>query len=650
VCSEGWPIVGLAPGARSSGHATIGRRCPKRSTQIAIRSGVIRGLRRLYVRSGVRERLPQGLKTRARRAWMRSARAIGYPIHSPLLTAPGRPRRRSRLRLTHALVACDLNGGYVESWPLVRRAWLELAGVEPILVLVATQEDMPAELLVDERVVRFSPVDGVHTALQAQCIRLLYPALLEVDGAVLISDMELVPLDPRYFHGPIAALDDGFFVAYRDVLLPRGEVAMAYNLARPRTWAEAFSVADLDGVRSRLSEWAAGTDYAGIRGGAGWDTDQRVLYRTLLEWRERTGRFWLLDDEFTGFRRLDRKDVAATGTLTPEHERNLRARVYTDFHSPHPHSRFRELNERVLDLALEPSSGRGRDRSRSVGRSAAEETAPPRFDEAEAARLGAAPTHPCFITGNGFAARCRYVLNYGELTVNEAGEDGWWFCKADFLESFFADLAPDSPFVLVSHNSDRPIGSRFASHLERENLIAWLAANASFEHPKLLPIPLGIANPAWPHGDSAALEAVRRSPPAKSRLFDVSFDVETNAQERRRCLAETGLQAEARSGFAEYLERLASAYFCVAPRGNGIDTHRVWEALYVGTVPVVTGSVVASQHRHLPMVALGDWSEFSSVDFGPELYRRLWSGWQPDELCLDPYLERVSKVVARLRD
>jgi hypothetical protein len=252
------------------------------------------------------------------------------------------------------LVACDLNGGYVESWPLIRKAWLEVAEVEPVLVLVAEEAEARPELLADERVVRFSPVAGVHTTLQAQCIRLLYPALLDAPGCVVISDMELVPLDPRYFHAPLTALDERLFVSYRDVLLPREEVAIAYNAARPATWGELFSVGSEDDVRARLAAWAAMTSsYEGSRGGSGWGTDQLVLYRTVLPWGERTGRLWLLDDQYTGFCRLDRSDVDGLDAPTAEQERRLRARRYTDFHSPHPHSRFRELNERVLDVALE---------------------------------------------------------------------------------------------------------------------------------------------------------------------------------------------------------------------------------------------------------------------------------------------------------
>jgi hypothetical protein len=313
---------------------------------------VIRALRRAYLRSGLRGKLPHGLKVRGRRVWIRVARRIGYPIHSPLLPPPPLPKRRTPLRLTHVVVACDLNPGYVDSWPLIRRAWPEIAGIEPVLVLVAAEEDAPPELLSDPQVVRFTPIEGLHTAFQAQCIRLLYPALLEVGAGVLISDMELVPLDPSYFHAPAATLDERFFVAYRDVLLPRGELAIAYNAARPETWAEVFSIRGEDDVRARLSEWAAGTPYDGSRGGSGWYTDQLVLHETALAWGKQTGRLWLLDDDYTGHRRLDRIDMEREGVLTPAMRRGLLRRAYADFHCLVPHSRFEAANREVVELAL----------------------------------------------------------------------------------------------------------------------------------------------------------------------------------------------------------------------------------------------------------------------------------------------------------
>lgn len=246
-----------------------------------------------------------------------------------------------------------------------------------------------------------------------------------------------------------------------------------------------------------------------------------------------------------------------------------------------------------------------------------------------------------FITGDGFAAACGHVLDASGLRTNEAGQDDWWFCKSDFLERFFSEVAPDRPFVLVSHNSDRTIGRRFARRLRRPDLVAWLTANAGFSHRKLYALPLGVANREWPHGDVAALRAAQEAEVPKSRLFDASFEVATNPRERRRCLEETGLRPEPRASFPEYLRRLASSYFCIAPRGNGIDTHRTWEALYLRSIPVVTRSTVSDQHADLPLLVLRDWSEFRRIEFSRELYERLWGRWDPEVLGLERYLDRL---------
>ena len=271
----------------------------------------------------------------------------------------------------------------------------------------------------------------------------------------------------------------------------------------------------------------------------------------------------------------------------------------------------------------------------------------PSVDDPErSASLGLTSHDSQFITGNGVAARCRYVLNYGELEVNEAVDNDWWFCKVDFLEHFFRELAPDRPFVLFSHNGDRSIRRWFAAYLRRRNLVACFAANVAFRHRKLFAIPLGIANPAWPHGDIAALEAAQNAPVAKERLFDVSFRVETNPRERLRCLAETGLELDPPRAFADHLARLASSYFCISPRGNGIDTHRTWEALYLGTVPVVTRSVLTDQHPHLPWVVLDDWSEFRSIDFSGDLYERVWNDFDRTQIGLDRYFDRIRGILA----
>lgn len=266
---------------------------------------------------------------------------------------PGRRRRAQTLALNHALVACDLNPRYVELWPLAQRAWREVARLEPVLVLVGARADVPQWLRTDPRVLVFEPVPALHTAFQAQCIRLLYPALLDSGGGgVVVADVDMVPLSARYFARGAAGARADQFVAYRDVLLDLGEIPICYNAARPATWGDVFGVDSLDDVRARLDEWGRTFAYAGRHGGEGWTTDQRILHRTLLDRGASRRDVWILDDDYTGFRRLERTYVEKWGELSPAARDGLSRGRYTDFHCIAPDSPHAGLNEEVVDLAL----------------------------------------------------------------------------------------------------------------------------------------------------------------------------------------------------------------------------------------------------------------------------------------------------------
>jgi hypothetical protein len=249
-------------------------------------------------------------------------------------------------------MAADANRRYLDLWPVAKRAWAEILGVDPLLVLVAEQHDVPAHLADDPAVRVFEPEPTLSTVFQAQCIRLLYPALLDTDGAVVISDVDMVPMSPRYFHRPLARIARGVFVSYRDVLLSLGEIPICYNAALPATWASVFDVRDLDDVRSHLGAWGEGIKYDGTHGGAGWTTDQRALHRVLLERGRRKGDVWILDDYFTGYRRLERAYVEKWGSLSDDARRGIERNAFSDFHLLRADSGHAELNALIVDAAI----------------------------------------------------------------------------------------------------------------------------------------------------------------------------------------------------------------------------------------------------------------------------------------------------------
>lgn len=262
------------------------------------------------------------------------------------------------MKLGCALVASDLNPEYLEFFPLVRRTWMEVVGVPALLVLIA--DAIPPGLEEHADSIRLlPPLPDVHTAFQAQCVRLLYPALLEEEaagGAVLTSDIDMIPMNRPYYVDSIRALpDDRFAILRSNVLMADArEIAICYNAALPRTWRDLFDgPADVDGLRRRLGAWAAGrADYDGLHGGTGWNTDQRLLFDQVVRWMEGagSGRVACLTDGETGYRRLDRLDMMVDGGLTERDAEDARAGRFTDCHMMRPSRRHHDFNAAVAAL------------------------------------------------------------------------------------------------------------------------------------------------------------------------------------------------------------------------------------------------------------------------------------------------------------
>lgn len=85
-----------------------------------------------------------------------------------------------------------------------------------------------------------------------------------------------------------------------------------------------------------------------------------------------------------------------------------------------------------------------------------------------------------------------YRVRYGDIL----------FVKGDLLPKFCGLLNQISQgFILIIHNSDASAPGDFAEILFSDhNVLAIFAQNPSARHPKLFPIPIGLANNRWTHG------------------------------------------------------------------------------------------------------------------------------------------------------
>src|SRR3990170_756122 len=117
------------------------------------------------------------------------------------------------LKINRVILAVDTNPTYIQFWPVTARAWHKILGVRPTLALIA-DSSVHVEKSVGD-VIRFDPIPGIPTSLQAQTIRLLLPALFENDVCIL-SDIEMMPLNRKYFENSVKSVDENSFVVFRD--------------------------------------------------------------------------------------------------------------------------------------------------------------------------------------------------------------------------------------------------------------------------------------------------------------------------------------------------------------------------------------------------------------------------------------------------
>lgn len=174
-------------------------------------------------------------------------------------------------------------------------------------------------------------------------------------------------------------------------------------------------------------------------------------------------------------------------------------------------------------------------------------------------------------------------------------------------------------FVLVTHNGDEsPDVDMIPS-----NLIHWYGQNMNPWSHKQSPIPIGLERDRWhPHKKEILFDA-QDVEHERLNIGFAQFNPNTFPSERLgmlQSLRNRGVPLVWQpsingTGFKEYVDNLKKYKYCFCPRGNGIDTHRMWEALYMGCIPIVKSYTTHQfENCDLPILFVNDWDDFEYRD------------------------------------
>jgi hypothetical protein len=184
------------------------------------------------------------------------------------------------------------------------------------------------------------------------------------------------------------------------------------------------------------------------------------------------------------------------------------------------------------------------------------------------------------------------------------------FCKIDEVWRIFRALRRTRKrIVLVTGEGFKPV----TPDLYRQkppHVAHWFGTNMFAIAEDVTPLPLGVGNAAG--GSALRPEEFPVDPPRpenRSLLLYANFTSATNSAVReplsrwvagKSWITSTGHTGD--GGKAAYLEALRRHHFVLCPPGAGEDTHRMWESLYCGAIPVVRCSPVMRTFHDLPVL------------------------------------------------
>jgi hypothetical protein len=204
----------------------------------------------------------------------------------------------------------------------------------------------------------------------------------------------------------------------------------------------------------------------------------------------------------------------------------------------------------------------------------------------------------------------------------------------ELFYSKFGDQINDK--IIISHNSDHEINyiSNVKLHLAQNCLVSHKLDTLSNCH-KLISIPIGIENKQW--FDHAIFEEVREMNIKKSKDIYFYFSLDTHFT-RRDCYdkLKDKLTWNVKRSKEDYFKELACHKYAICPRGNGLDTHRIWECLYLNVIPIVHKNDFINIDN-LPIIILHDWCDIDNIPCE-------FSNQKLSKLTVDYYQDIINKI------
>ena len=215
---------------------------------------------------------------------------------------------------------------------------------------------------------------------------------------------------------------------------------------------------------------------------------------------------------------------------------------------------------------------------------------------------------------------------------------------SDLLSFFVTDILPkiNKRFVLVSGDSDMCVPKESLSYIEFNQLInsplliRWFIQNTQLQNNnKIIQMPIGLDyhtisgnpdNPWKSDGESHLPGAQERilvdiknnAKPFYERIIKIYVNFSKSNDrfgDREDSLKNTHSDLlvinDAFTPRTNNWDNISNYAFVLSPFGNGLDCHRTWETLCLGSIPIVKAQGFKKMFEDLPVLIVNNWSDIT---------------------------------------
>lgn len=219
-----------------------------------------------------------------------------------------------------------------------------------------------------------------------------------------------------------------------------------------------------------------------------------------------------------------------------------------------------------------------------------------------------------YLSGDFFAKQCEFIyephsFRFIDRFKKDPDSAHSIFCESHNLERFVEEFGSSiTAKILVLGNSDRDFNEN--NLLIPKSVETVYAQNLNFEDNKFKLLPIGLENMRL--GRNIFLKFVSDAV-KKDEILVGPFSPTHREREEIMNLNFSEIPStvvSSYSGILSYRKLLSEHKYVLCPRGNGMDTHRFWEVIYSGGVPIVKKCIWSNlvKKAGVPLVEVNLWS------------------------------------------